>query len=164
MQHKLKILPQYFKEVVRKKDRDYKVGDTLLLKEYSPLKVDTAVIEYNLGAYTGQEITKEVTYIYEGEDCGLKKGWCVLGLKDIEVISDKEKQEFQLGDTAYCIDEDYRFFESTVYRIELNKEKYFYTSGDADFEFKDIGDWVFTSEIYREIHLENKIEIGEQNK
>jgi hypothetical protein len=28
-----------------------------------------------------------------------------------------EKQKFQLGDTAYMIDEDFRCFESEVYRI-----------------------------------------------
>lgn len=70
---------------------------------------------------------------------------------------DKEKQEFQLGDIAYMIDEDYKFFEEEVYRIELNHGKYFYETRDADFEYKDIGDWVFTSELYREIHMENML-------
>lgn len=67
---------------------------------------------------------------------------------------DKEKQEFQLGDTAYMIDEDYRFFESTVYRIELNKGKYYYETSDVDFGYKDIGEWVFKSEQEREMYLE----------
>lgn len=68
-----------------------------------------------------------------------------------------EKQELQLGDTAYMIDEDYRFFESEVKRIDFDKGKYFYTTNDADFEFKDIGDWVFTSEMYRELHSETRL-------
>ena len=67
---------------------------------------------------------------------------------------EKEKQEFQLGDIVYMIDEDYRFFESEVYRIELRNGKYYYETSDVDFEFKDIGDWVFKSEMYREMHLE----------
>ncbi|MBD5589286.1 hypothetical protein [Clostridium botulinum] len=67
---------------------------------------------------------------------------------------DKEKQEFELGDIAYMIDEDYNFFESEVYRIELKNGKYYYETSDVDFELKDIGDWVFKSEIYREMHLE----------
>ncbi|WP_331384989.1 DUF3850 domain-containing protein [Bacillus badius] len=44
MKHELKIYPQYFKAVVsgkksfeiRKNDRDFKVGDTLLLHEFDP--------------------------------------------------------------------------------------------------------------------------------
>lgn len=67
---------------------------------------------------------------------------------------DKEKQKFQLGDIAYMIDEDYNFFESEVYRIELRNGKYYYETSDVDFELKDIGNWVFESEIYRELHLE----------
>jgi predicted PilT family ATPase len=51
-----------------------------------------------------------------------------------------EKQEFQLGDAAYMIDED--------------KGKYFYTTDDADFEFKDIGEWVFKSDEERALYLE----------
>ena len=42
--HELKILPEYFKAQkagkknfeIRKNDRDYKVGDKLVLKEYDP--------------------------------------------------------------------------------------------------------------------------------
>lgn len=70
---------------------------------------------------------------------------------------DKEKQEFQLSDIAYMIDEDYKFFESEVYRIELDNWKYYYTTDEVDFEYKDIGQWVFTSELYREIHMENML-------
>ena len=163
MQHELKILPQYFKSVkegaktfeIRTNDRGFKVGDTLLLKEWYKGDTDYKDDIYTPCHYTNNEITKEITYIYEGEEYGLKKGWCVLGLKDTN------EQQFQLGDIAYMIDEDYRFFESTVNRIDLNKGEYFYTTNDADFGFKDIGDWVFTSEMYRGLHLENKAGIGE---
>lgn len=79
MQHELKTLPQYFKEVangnktfeLRKNDRGFKVDDTLLLKECSIT-----------GTYSGQEITKEVTYILEGGQYGLEEGHCILGLKE----------------------------------------------------------------------------------
>lgn len=67
----------------------------------------------------------------------------------------KEKQEFQLGDTAYMVDEDYRFFEGEVYKIELNDGKYEYTADGADFTNDDIGDWVFTSKEVREMHVMN---------
>ncbi|BDB03758.1 regulator [Clostridium botulinum] len=72
----------------------------------------------------------------------------------IEKANKNTKQLFQLGDIAYMIDEDYRFFESEVCSIELKSGKYYYNTHDCDFEDKDIGDWVFESEMYRELHLE----------
>lgn len=66
----------------------------------------------------------------------------------------KEKQEFQLGDTAYFIDEDCLFYESEVYRIEKAKDGTFlYETHDADFEFRDIGEWIFKTEEDRELYL-----------
>lgn len=84
MEHKLKILPQYFKAVqsgektfeIRKNDRGFKVGDTLLLKEYTSLE------EYGVATLTGQEITKEISYILEGGQYGLVEGYCILALKE----------------------------------------------------------------------------------
>lgn len=70
---------------------------------------------------------------------------------------DKEHQLFQLGDTAYMIDEDFRFFESIVYKIELSYEgEYYYDSYDMEFSTKDIGKRVFKSEIDRQIYLETQ--------
>ena len=69
---------------------------------------------------------------------------------------DSEKQEFQLGDVVYAIDDDYRFFESMVNRIGLSRGKYYYETSDIDFEYGDIGDWVFKSEQEREMYLEIK--------
>lgn len=69
------------------------------------------------------------------------------------------KQKFQIGDTVYMIDDDYRFFEATVTDIRLitlGKEIGIieYTAY-CDFTDKDIGEWVFESELLREIHMEN---------
>jgi hypothetical protein len=78
MVHELKILPQYFKAVadgsktfeIRKNDRDYKTGDILVLKEYEN------------GAYTGREITKEISYILkDAQPYGLHEGYCIASLK-----------------------------------------------------------------------------------
>lgn len=66
---------------------------------------------------------------------------------------DKEVQGFQLGDTAYMVDEDYRFFESTVRKIGLEDGQYYYETFDVDFEYKDIGKWVFKSEEERVDYL-----------
>ena len=64
----------------------------------------------------------------------------------------KIKQEFQLGDIAYFVDEDHRWFESEVHRVELCRDGTIeYSTYDCEFTSKDIGDWVFKSEEDREI-------------
>ena len=76
--HKLKITPQYFYDVcyrgkrfeLRKDDRDYKVGDTLLLEEFEN------------GKYTGKSFAPNGPIKYILRDCeeyGLKDGYCILG-------------------------------------------------------------------------------------
>lgn len=79
MTHELKILPQYYNDVVhrgkcfeiRKNDRDYKVGDKLILREYDN------------GKYTGRSIERWIIYIHYGNgEFGVEKGYCVLGLTD----------------------------------------------------------------------------------
>lgn len=76
--HSLKILPQWFHEIaigrkefeLRKNDRDFRVGDRLLLQEWED------------GKYTGRNIIKEIKYLYSGNgDYGLAEGYCILGLK-----------------------------------------------------------------------------------
>lgn len=60
-------------------------------------------------------------------------------------------QEFQLGDIAYMIDEDYRWSESEVRRVELcSNGTVEYSTWDCDFTTEDIGDWVFKTEEDRE--------------
>ena len=76
MIHELKILPQYFKEVVngnknfevRKNDRGFKKGYLLLLQEFDGEK------------YTGLEIRKEITYLLDNSNY-LQDGYVVLGIK-----------------------------------------------------------------------------------
>ena len=163
--HKLKILPQYFKAVqdgsktfeIRKNDRGYKVGDTLILQEYINYSDSAYYNRETPNRYTGREITKEVSYILEGGQYGLEEGYCILGLKDIN----KNKQEFQLGDTAYFIDEDYRNFKCKVWQVEIDNNGYSYRTDDCDFDSSDIGKWVFTSELYREMHIQNLAESEE---
>lgn len=71
---------------------------------------------------------------------------------------DKEHQVFQLGDTAYMIDEDFRLFESTVYKIELSYQgNYYYDSYDMEFTTEDIGKSVFKTELDRQIYLESRL-------
>lgn len=92
--HELKIWPVYFEDVLsgaktfelRKNDRDFQVGDILVLKEFNPGLSDetgpTKVVIEERG-YTGREINKKITYIYKefGKGLGLKKGFCILSIK-----------------------------------------------------------------------------------
>lgn len=56
----------------RKNDRDYKIGDTLLLMDYYP-ETET----------TGGEIHVEVTYILYGGKFGIPKDYCIMQFKII---------------------------------------------------------------------------------
>lgn len=76
--HELKTWPKYYKSVkdgskpfeLRKDDRDYKIGDVLILKEYDP----------GTESYTNDECTRVITYILKGGLFGLEKGFVILGL------------------------------------------------------------------------------------
>lgn len=78
MTHELKILPEYFEEAValrkktfkiRKNDRNYQVGDKLILKEWNGEK------------YTGRELERYVSYILFDWQDGLKDGYCIMSVK-----------------------------------------------------------------------------------
>lgn len=82
--HELKILPQYFEVVqskdkcfeIQKDDRDFAVGDKLILKEYEKNGKRG-------GKYTGRTCERFVQYIHHGTgEFGLAEGYCVLGLSE----------------------------------------------------------------------------------
>lgn len=74
--HELKTSPQYFFDVVsgvktfdvRKADRNFVFGDTLILKEYD---LETG--------YTGREVIKEISYILTDSNF-VKDGFVILGI------------------------------------------------------------------------------------
>lgn len=78
--HRIKTLPEYFQAVlegrkpfeIRKNDRDFKVGDLLILEEWSSE-------EPSLGGYTGRVTSREVVYI---TDFGQIEGYVVMGIAD----------------------------------------------------------------------------------
>jgi len=80
--HKLKTWPEYFSAVadgtktfeIRENDREYKVGDTLVLQEYNN----------HTEKYSYREIECVVTYMIEGGKFGISKTHCVMA---IEVIT-----------------------------------------------------------------------------
>jgi ASC-1-like (ASCH) protein len=78
--HRLKTLTQYFENVqngrksaeLRLNDRDYQVGDILVLEGY----------DANDKLYVGGSVTKQITHILSG--CrGLEPGYCVLSLDEV---------------------------------------------------------------------------------
>ncbi|MFH6786298.1 DUF3850 domain-containing protein [Methylobacterium sp. MA0201] len=84
--HEVKSWPHLFEATLngtkkhdmrRASDRDYNVGDFLLLKEFDPKK----------GTYTGRQLRAKITYITSAEfPCalsaqGLSEGYCILSLE-----------------------------------------------------------------------------------
>ena len=82
--HELKTLPQYFQAVSigdktfkkRKNDRDFHVGDYLILKEWND-------------GYTGREITAEITYITDYEQ---KDGYVVMAIQTFAFNQQEEQK------------------------------------------------------------------------
>ena len=82
MTHALKTWPEYFQAVaergksfeVRKADRPFKVGESLLLQVWDNKKQE----------YTGDELTVSITYILDGGNFGIEKGYVVMGIKEKE--------------------------------------------------------------------------------
>ena len=65
---------------IRKHDRDFRVGDVLVLQEtkYTGEEMrDGALLEY-----TRREYEAEVTHILDGPIYGLAEGWCILSIKE----------------------------------------------------------------------------------
>lgn len=101
--HELKILPQYFKEVeenkktfeLRKDDRDYKVGDVLLLKEWNPNETYTTVDDEETH-YSGKKVVRIITNILRDIDpaIGISSldGYAILSIKELEYDVEMEWQ------------------------------------------------------------------------
>jgi hypothetical protein len=86
MIHELKTHPQYFSMVfagtkkfeVRKNDRNYQLGDELLLKEFVPegYYEDGTSDEH----YTGRILHRRIDYILHGGQFGIENGYVVMSL------------------------------------------------------------------------------------
>lgn len=80
--HVLKTWTAYFEAVadgrktfeIRKNDRNYQVGDTLILRDWDP----------NEGEYTGRRIEVEVTYVTDGGTLGcLTEGYVCMSIRKV---------------------------------------------------------------------------------
>ena len=91
-EHDLKIWPPFFEHVVsgrktfdvRRDDRNFKLGDTVLLREWEPKERGHQDSPY----YTGREHRMRISYILNPRpgrdpDCGLVPGFVVLGLMPV---------------------------------------------------------------------------------
>jgi len=78
MNHELKTWVHYYNEIVngrkkfelRKNDRDFKVGDLLILQEY----------DNDTKEYTGSSCIVSVDYILHGGSFGLDEGYCIMSI------------------------------------------------------------------------------------
>ncbi len=80
--HRLKTRPEYYDDVLsgaktfelRRDDRDFKVGDTVILEQFFPEN-------HRYAGYTGAEILKKIVYILRNvPEFGLMPGFAILGL------------------------------------------------------------------------------------
>jgi hypothetical protein len=84
VRHELKTWPAMFQPVfdgikpweLRQNDRDFQVGDTLHLCEWSP----------DAQRYTGRSIEADVTYIFPGGIFGLPLHVCIMTLANIRSV------------------------------------------------------------------------------
>jgi hypothetical protein len=81
MVHTLKTWPEFIDPLesgekpfeIRKDDRNYQVGDILNLHEFDPVKQQ----------YGKRFVIRQVTYVMRSARFGLKKGYCIMGLKPL---------------------------------------------------------------------------------
>ena len=97
MNHDLKTLPEFFEAVkcgdkmfeCRRNDRGFQKSDTVTLKKFNPKAVvlihQQAISGYMRNGYSeAKPLVREITYVLTGEEWGIKDGYAVLGLKEIE--------------------------------------------------------------------------------
>lgn len=85
MTHALKTIPEFYEGLesgektfeIRISDRDFKLGDKLLLQEYNP----------ETKKYTGKEQERIISYLLTDKQIeGIKQGYCILGFKTPPII------------------------------------------------------------------------------
>jgi hypothetical protein len=98
--HRLKTWPDEFWAMkfgekrfdYRKNDRNFKVGDLVLLEEYEALGEDGAEI-----GYTGQRLLFEITYILDGAEApvqyNLPAEYCIMDLLPVSLTTDPSDEE-----------------------------------------------------------------------
>lgn len=89
--HCLKTWPPFYREMLngfknfdlRKDDRNFKVGDCLILQEFDPNK--------NGGTFTGNQFTTFVIYkLCANSFQGIENGYCILGIGTLNKVLELE--------------------------------------------------------------------------
>jgi hypothetical protein len=90
VEHELRTGPDAFANIdsgaqrvdLRRADRDYRVGDTLWLREWDRhlRTVDHDAQVEIIGGYTGRECRRVITHVQPGGRWGLSLGWVALSL------------------------------------------------------------------------------------
>ena len=65
----------------RRNDRDFKVGDLLLLREWDPTQERNDTFIPESCRYTGRKLLAEVMFIVYGGQFGVPEGYCVMSVK-----------------------------------------------------------------------------------
>lgn len=89
MLHALKCWPRYFNDIasgkktfeIRLNDRNFKVGDHLVLLEFDPGGIVDDDQNTSKPVFSGNTIVTEVVYIVVGGQFGLAEGYVVMGIK-----------------------------------------------------------------------------------
>ena len=76
--HELKTWPRIFRAIksglkpweYRKNDRDFEVGDRLILKEYCPYQ----------SRYLGEKLQASITFMVKGPEFGIPNGYAIMSL------------------------------------------------------------------------------------
>jgi hypothetical protein len=76
-EHRLKTWPKHFNDIlcglktfeVRRDDRGFQVGDTLILEEYDRTR-----------KYSGRYLTRKVTHLLRGGEFGIEEGHVVMSI------------------------------------------------------------------------------------
>lgn len=115
MTHDLKIQKQYFKEVIsgskkfeiRKNDRNFKVDDYLLLREYDGQ------------ARTGRHVVAKVTYIFYGGLFGVDRDYCIMAI-DIRCVmcGEESNSKYLCRNCTKEIDFEIKYWEKKLRNIE----------------------------------------------
>lgn len=100
-EHILKTDPQPFVDLLsgrktfelRKADRPYREGDTLLLRETRYSAWEMANAQYPL-EYTGRELSRVVTHVLHGPCYGLTREYVVMSVKPASGVSRLDHQSF----------------------------------------------------------------------
>ncbi len=93
MTHELKVWKTFFDDIwtekkkfeIRKNDRNFRVGDTLHLKEY----------DHQVGEYTGMSVMMIVTHVFGysngAGEFGLKPGYVIMSMEPLFPLKDEYK-------------------------------------------------------------------------